>query len=243
QDRAELERICDALQLAAGANHRLCLLVESQVSGQETKLWRLGWQQPVLAYEICPAVSFGMVLRNHTAPALSDRRRLALTFARSLLQLYESPWLSERWDKESLQFFFQTSGDVDMRRPYISTSFDNFPIGSEPPDLNLLHRSRGILQLGLLLIETHTWKPIENFYTEGERTASQPTSNTDLQAAWRVHSSMRDCFGTYLSAISACLSVSWVAVGMRVSLEDAETRSGLYHGVVKPLEMEVSLAD
>lgn len=183
------------------------------------------------------------MLRNYAAPPLTDRRRLALVFARSLLQLHESPWLSEQWDKQRMQFFFKGTGDLDIRRPFISTPFDQFPSGSEPPDLSRFHRNPGILKLGILLIEAHKWKPLETFYTPDDLKDGHPTPNTDLQVARRILRTMDDCFATYQTAVDACLSVPWVACGARVSLEDDETRNGMYTDVVEPLEKEVSLGD
>ena len=226
-----------------GENYRLSLLVESEDS-DALRTWRLRWQPPLLEYsEKTPAVCFEAVLSNYAAPPLIDQRRLALVFARSLLQLYESPWLSERWDKRRLHFFFQATGELDIRRPYLSTPLDQLPTGSEPPDLDRFHRNPGILKLGVLLIEVHKWKPLETFYLPDDLAGGQPTPNTELQVARRVLKGMNDCFGTYLSAIDACLSVPWVPSGSRVSLEDAETRGGLYTDVVKPLESEVALGE
>ena len=239
----KLEKICEVSRLSAGTDHRLSLLVESE-DPDALRIWRLSWQQPLLAYsERNPAVCFETLLANHGAPPLISRRRLALVFARSLLQLYENPWLSERWDKQRLYFFFHASGELDIRRPYLSTPFNPLPSGPEPPDLDRFHRNPGILKLGILLIETHTWRPLESFYEQEDLAGSKPTPNTELQVAKRVLKSMDDCFGTYLSAIDACLSVPWVPSGSRVSLDDAETRSGLYTDVVKPLESEVSLGE
>ncbi len=54
---------------------------------------------------------------------------------------------------------------------------------------------------------------------------------------------MADCFPTYRGAIEACLAVPCARCGSRVSLEDNETRDGMYADVVAPLEKEVSLGD
>lgn len=182
-----------------------------------------------------------MVLKNTEEPPLLERRRLALVMAYSVLQLHESPWLSDRWSKERMHFFSTKSG-VDLRHPYMSVSFDQFPSGGEPPDLNCFHGNAGILRLGILLIEIHLWSPIGEFYTPEDR--ARLTPNTELHVARRVaRSSMPDCSQEYRDAIDACLKVPWVPSGYRVSLEDPETQTGIFGDVVQPLEREVRFGE
>ena len=168
-------------------------------------------------------------------------RRLALVMAYSVLPVHESPWLSDRWSKERMHFFSTKSG-VDLRHPYMSVSFDQFPSGGEPPDLNCFHGNAGILRLGILLIEIHLWSPIGEFYTPEDR--ARLTPNTELHVARRVaRSSMPDCSQEYRDAIDACLKVPWVPSGYRVSLEDPETQTGIFGDVVQPLEREVRFGE
>ena len=237
-----MDKICDAIRDASNADHCLQLLVEDLELTQ--RMWRLNWRESQLNYmQAKPAASLDMLLQSCAAPSLVERRRLALVLACSLLQLHESPWLSEQWDKNRLHFFYTATGGLDLRRPYISISFDQFPSAGEPPNLDRFHRNPGILKLGILLIEVHKWKPLESFRSPGDLAGGRPTPNTDLQVARRVVKTLDDCFPTYQGAIEACLGVPWVHSGSRVSLEDPETRNGLYGDVVEPLEREVALGD
>lgn len=188
-----------------------------------------------------PAISFE-ALMSQSKPSLIERRRLALTFAYSLMQLHESPWLSGQWDKKRVHFFRMASGYPDLERPFLSASFDQFPQGPEPVYLDHFHRNSGILRLGILLIEVHNWKSLERFIDDSDLIDGQPTPNTELEVARRVLNTLKgDCFETYTSAIEACLSVPWVSCMSRVSLDDPETWSGVYRDIVEPLEKEVNL--
>jgi len=181
------------------------------------------------------------MLQNYNKPSLIARRKLALIFAYSLIQLHESPWLSRQWNKDRIYFFYASTGGLDLRRPYISTDFEPFPLGREKPDLDRFHRHLGLLKLGILLIEAHTWKPIESFRVESDLKDGEPTPNTDMGVARRVLGVLDDCFPTYQGAIEACIRVPWVSGGSRVSLEDLVMWNGVYRDIVEPLEREVAL--
>ena len=211
---------------------------------QTQRLWRLSWREPLLNYlpEKRPD-SLGILLEGYAAPSLVKRRRLALLFARSLLQLHESPWLSDKWNNGRIHFYYIGADVPDLERPYISTAFDDLPAGFEPPDLDCFHKNPGILRLGILLIEIHKWRPLKTFQTTDDLVEGKRTLNTDLLIARRVLKTMDDCYLTYTKAIGACLRVPWVLSGSRVSLEDEETRAGLQSDVIQPLEKEVALGD
>lgn len=94
------------------------------------------------------------------------------------------------------------------------------------------------------MIEVHKWQSLEGFRDGSDLIDGQPTPNTDMEVAKRVLSTLRgDCFDTYMSAIEACLNVSWVPPASWVSLDDRETLSGMYCRIIKPLEKEVHLGN
>lgn len=190
--------------------------------------------------ETKPAVTFETMLESYTAPSLIEMRRLALIFACSLMQLHESPWLSENWNKDCIHFLFHSSNGIDLRRPYLSASFDEFPSRGELPDLNRFHKNIGILRLGILLVEVHKWKPLESFGGEKDLNNGMPTPNTDMLVAKRVLSSLDDCFQTYRGAIESCLNMPWASGSSTVSLQDPETGNGVCHGIIEPLKQEVA---
>jgi len=156
--------------------------------------------------------------------------------------LHESPWLSSQWDKDYINFFFTDQGSLDLERPFLSTSFDTFPSGSELIDPHCFYPNLGILKLGILLIEVHKWEHIENFRTPADLLNGSVTVNTDMQVAERVLTAMKDCYETYRGAIDMCLKADWTSAGSRVSLEDLDTWNGVYRDIIQLLEIEIKMA-
>lgn len=230
--------------MTAGMNstkYGMQLLVEDSELSQ--RMWRLNVREAQIQYpEAAPAVSFEALLRSRSMPSLAERRRLALTFAYSLMQLHESPWLSDQWEGKRVHFFYTATGGLDLGRPFLSATFDQFPRGPEPADLDRFHRNLGILRLGILLIEIHKWKSLDSFRREDDLKDGQPTPNTDMEVARRVLKTLEyDCFATYTTPIEACLSLPWVSSVSKVSLDDPKTWHGVYRSIIKPLETEVHM--
>lgn len=217
------------------------LLVEDSDMSQEHRVWRLQHREPQLPYPDA-AVSFQDALKKDS-PTLIEKRRLALTFAYSLMQLHESPWFSSQWESHRMHFLPTGSpnGEVNLEKPFLSASFDHVPQGPEPVGQGCFHRNSGILRLGILLIEIHKWQSLDTLRVEDDLKDGQPTPNTDMEVAARVLEKLQsECSETYIYAIKACLSVSWVPPTWRVSLDDPVTLSAMYCNIIKPLEDEVN---
>ncbi|RPA71268.1 hypothetical protein BJ508DRAFT_101832 [Ascobolus immersus RN42] len=182
-------------------------------------------------------------LFNDPPPELAKRRQIALTLAYSLFQLYESPFLSKHWDKAQIQFFADNSGIIDFERPYIDASIDRLLQEEEAPIADLLHKSLGILRLGILLIEVYLWKPIEDFVQDSDLIAGTATVNSFLSVASRIL--RRNKLGvdgeSYRSSVEACLWTDWETTEETISLQHKETRDGVYQKIIRPLEWEVEL--
>ncbi|RPA71267.1 hypothetical protein BJ508DRAFT_232369 [Ascobolus immersus RN42] len=164
-------------------------------------------------------------LFNLPRPEISKQRKLALTLtlAYSLLQLYEGSWLGSVWDKDHIQFYRDSYGVVDLGRPYIEAAFDQDACSASTSldDPELHHLSPGLLSLGILLIEVHRWKPIEDFRQVTDLIDGEVTVNTDMLV------------------VDACLHVPWAKA--RVSLEDQGARDCIYRTIIEPLQSEVNL--
>ena len=239
--KEELKILCDAIQNSQHSDGSLQLLVEDFEIRQQ--IWQLNWKPSRFKYlQTKSAISFEMLLQSCAKPSLITRRKLAKVFAYSLFQLHESPWLSSQWDKDHIHFFYTDQGNLDLERPFLSTSFDQFSLGPEPLNPHCFHPNLGLLKLSILLIEVHKWQPIESFRCPTDLNNGVPTANTDMQVAERVLSLMDDCYETYQGAIRECLNADWATAGSRVSLEDLDTWNSVYKDVIEPLEIETKLA-
>ncbi|KAI9737417.1 MAG: hypothetical protein M1834_009571 [Cirrosporium novae-zelandiae] len=236
-ERSLLGRICDAIGCRGPTNQCLQILVEDY--GKSQIVWQLlSLPKRLPIFGATQAESLQTILGRSVKFPLATKRRLAVTFAHSLLQLHESYWLSKEWNKNHIFFFYGASGTLDFQRPYLSTVFtEDTAANKQSVDLSRFHRSPSILALGILLIEIHTERLIESFRTGAEQ--QEANGNTDWLVANRVVKRLEDCSLSYRDAIQACLDTPWIPAGQRVSLEDAATRAGLYQDVIEPLENEL----
>lgn len=233
-----LQRICDTVEHKGPIDQCLQLLVED--TGNDQILWQLrSIPKRLPKSRVAEAESLQTVLATSTKLPLVTKRRLAVIFAHSLLQLHESFWKNKEWNKNYIFFFYGIDGALDFQRPYLSTAFDTAIDEKKLPlNLNRFHRNPSILALAILLIELHTGKLIETFRTDVE--TQEVNTNTDWLVANRVVKTLEDCSLGYRDAIQSCLDTPWVSAGQRVTLEDVGTRAGLYHDVIKPLEDELA---
>ncbi|RPA81005.1 hypothetical protein BJ508DRAFT_415033 [Ascobolus immersus RN42] len=235
-----LKTICEAVRMVRGRDLAFQLHIwdhdDVQVVERPKVCSRLLKYQQVLPGRL----SFKEVLRTEKKPSLAMRIKLASTFARSLLQLYESPWSSSRWDKDHLTFFFTEYGKPDLDRPYLSTTFDKSSLQGDVVDPSLVHSNIGILKLGILLIEVYKWKPIEHYRQPGDMNQDgTPNANTDIWVAFRMLDKMEGSLQGYFDSVFGCLNLPWKQPGARVSLEDESTRDGFYRVVLQPLQGEL----
>ncbi|KAF7874883.1 hypothetical protein EAF04_002057 [Stromatinia cepivora] len=238
-DRSLLQRICDTVGCRGPVDQCLQLLVEDTGNGE--MLWQLRSTPKRLPKSgLSQAESLQAVLEKSIKLPLVTKRRLAVIFAHSLLQLHESYWKNKEWNINHIFFFYEISGTLDFQRPYLSTIFDPALNGKQPHlDLNRFHRNPSILALGILLIELQTGRLIETFRTDVEK--QDVNANTDWLVANRVVKiQLEDCSLGYRDAIQSCLDTPWVPAGQRVNLEDVATRAGVYQDVIKPLEDELT---
>ncbi|QSZ30702.1 hypothetical protein DSL72_000260 [Monilinia vaccinii-corymbosi] len=237
-DRSLLQRICDTVGCGGPIDQCLQLLVED--SGKDQMLWQLrSIPKRLPKSRVAEAESLQAVLAKSMKLPLVTKRRLAVVFAHSLLQLHEIYWENKEWNKNHIFFFYDISGDLDFQRPYLSTVPDLAIDEKQTPlNLNRFHRNPSILALGLLLIEIDTGRLIETFRTEVEK--QEVNTNTDWLVANRVVKTLADCSLGYRDAIQSCLDTPWVPAGQRVNLEDVGTRAGVYQDIIKPLEDELT---
>ncbi|KAK4160432.1 hypothetical protein QBC43DRAFT_373104 [Cladorrhinum sp. PSN259] len=262
----DFDGICNQFSLKGFSNRRLCLLVDgaTQPSDPSTQashsVKQLQWDGlEHRAWKKNLPLSFQEILEAGK-PSLLERRKLALTFARSLLQMHESPWLSDQWDKSRIHFYY-TEGikgqtrEYHLQQPYMSTSFASF--GSQKLETDILkppmlHRNPGILKLALLLMEINQWASIESPgpgtscsppISRAERPARVNDCVVAVEEAFEAmdKSGGRECSKAYRQAIKDCIEINWAAVvgGGRVSLNDQEVWQRVCDRIIKPLEKEV----
>jgi hypothetical protein len=171
---------------------------------------------------------------------LKESRILAVVLAHAILHYCESPWLSNNWNKEHVNFFATTMGP-DLMRPYLVTQFEPLSETAEEASGNMYsHPSPALLSLGILLLELYMAKPIESLWEEDDMENGMEGINTNWITAEKLLEKMGDdLYEGYRSAIQACLNVDYVGTEDSFSLDDEGFRKLVYERVVVPLEDEL----
>lgn len=181
-------------------------------------------------------ISLGELLESSTKLDPSEKRRLALIFAESLLLYHDSHWLLDGWRKKDIHFFFRAEDEPDIDHPFLSAQFSNTTDAGDATKNITNHGNVNILALGVLLIEIFNERPIEKWRTNKEKYSLSRT--TLWMVADRVvkrmdHSPSR-------KAIEACLDLNWVPLGSSARLENPEIQKGLFQNVITPIKQELA---
>ncbi|THX45471.1 hypothetical protein D6D08_10396 [Aureobasidium pullulans] len=101
--------------------------------------------------------------------SLSRRKRfeIAAAAAWATLLLYDTPWLTDTWDKAGLYFFLEknTTNNIFAANPCISTEVNNAT--STRRFQNKLIRNEAVFALGILLIELCLNRPFDELSKQG----------------------------------------------------------------------------
>jgi hypothetical protein len=191
--------------------------------------------------------SLASLLRGERRFRPKEKRILSVILANSLLHFCESPWLSTEWSKEHISFFPSSKkGDLDIRRPYLSTNFQNMIPEDEENALFRIHPNPSVLALGILLLEIELNLPIEDERgVEDHDEDGKPNVNTDYFAALRLFESNKsdDIYRNHRQAVYACLNCNFYEEEtMEPSLDKPEFRQAVYDNIVRPLEQELHTA-
>ena len=192
---------------------------------------------------------------------LSGRQRLsiAVILAHTVLQLHDSPWLSESWSKNDI-WFFSSGVDCHKRpniaRPYISRSFkarsdqntstSEEVLVAQTDQYSHLIINKTLFALGILLIELALNKPLEELRTDvmsSEPSASNRSYTTidTYQVAISLIDRVYDEQGTqYGYVVQRCLRCEFSFQDSMKRLELEEFRAAVYEGVLVPLEEDLN---
>lgn len=190
--------------------------------------------------------SLASLLRGERKFRPKEKRILSVILANSLLHFCESPWLSKEWSKDYISFFSSTEkGDLNIRRPYLSTNFQDMNPTDEADTLYRIHPNPSVLALGVLLLEIEMDLPIERKRgAEDLDEDGNPTVNTDYFAALRLFEGISDdIYRHHRQSVSACLYCDFYdEETMEPSLDNPEFRQAVYNNIVWPLEQELHSA-
>ena len=155
----------------------------------------------------------------------SDKRRLALALASSVLGLYQTPWLTQ--DLHSLEIIFlqrpgkSLFGSAFLARPRSTQGLSSASAGHI---LTLVTSNQTLFNLGVLLIELGLGRRVD---VSEFRSISQLTLQVE-----------EECGGRYATAVNGCI---WRGFDCSSSdLEDEQFSAAVYTGVVSVLEEDLN---
>jgi hypothetical protein len=166
-----------------------------------------------------------------------DRYELALLLSSTLLQLNNTPWLSDNWTRDDIYLLKGWSEKPLAKNIYVSKTFAPPQINTPKQidsDLQLL-RNVSVFNLGLALLELTFGHPIEYYETEDDLRNGVRTVMTNRLIAERLIVNIEMYEGKrYSDVVYRCIHCDF---GTRVtSFENDEFRQSFYVGVVVPLE-------
>lgn len=242
QTKEMIDNICELLELAQENNCSLRMQYDGQqlwqVSPKLKRLWGL---------EAGPPVSLGTFLRNAGKMTLKQKRTLAVILAHSMLQYCGSPWMSEDWNKEYIEFFHQTmeshgTAKLDLERPYLSKDFVALRTVRRGSPKFPIHPCPSVLALGILLLEIELGVPIESERSDSDLKDGKVNATTDLFTAYRIlRASYDEMYKSYFNIIQSCLDCKFLAGLGSPSLDDEGIRQAVYDEIVAPLEEELNI--
>ncbi|PVH81336.1 hypothetical protein DL98DRAFT_458239 [Cadophora sp. DSE1049] len=183
---------------------------------------------------------------------LSRRQRvgLAVSLASAVLQLYESPWMDELWDKRDIQFMFNrfdTERHPALSNPYVSRHFQPLQVASNIATRDsaltnsVLNRSvinKSLFALGIVLIELCLNKPFEYLRTTTSGTSLDQSPNIldDYDIANKAISDVYQEGGDdYGYVVQRCLRCEFQGQDSLKKLDVLKFRGLVYEGVLGPL--------
>jgi hypothetical protein len=256
--------ICSTLAPEQAAKSCLCFLIDdkNRLLGVSScrKTWTMDCTGEIVSLErlLTTQIMSAMPTTADDANRLSMKERLVLAvqLAASLLQLYSTPWLSNRWSKRDISFlktaiFAQSTPDTGQQRPInVSKPFVSQLLVAptrQQADLTTTaltrHPNPTLLDLGILLLELYFGQNIELKRHPDDMSADgQPNSNTDLNTArnWLHESYQLSMSSRYWHATRRCIDVyTFDPMPKNLDLEDAGFREAVYQQVLLPLEEEL----
>ncbi|KAK7930998.1 subtilisin-like protein [Apiospora marii] len=229
-------------EITIKAQSQLAFAVSEQGLELETKPLSLSRQYLLRL----PSISLADLLR---ATDLAPKLRLLLSYilAKAVWQFYDTMWMGQAWNKDTLHFMFEKSDNcpkaVWVNEPFLNHDFDTDNI-SQDDDTLRIHQFPKILALGIMMMEIELGIDIED-----KRSADcinddgSPVINADLTTALGVFNNdlqaKTDVMGPLKKAIEVCiLPTSFDQYQDNID----SIRESLLQRVVRPIEQFYMIA-
>lgn len=167
-------------------------------------------------------------------PTYKQRLRLAVLIAKSVLQFYKTPWLTEMPSNRDI-FFIQNGGFSHYDQPFLMAKSEK----SEGKSKTIsLIQNPTLLAIGVLLIELHRGQTIESLQIPDEVLGDDHHPLSLYMTARRLLGEVSQASSNYGSAVRRCIDGEFQK--KHLNLENEDVRHDVYCGVVALLEEDLN---
>ncbi|THV67105.1 hypothetical protein D6D28_07758 [Aureobasidium pullulans] len=175
--------------------------------------------------------------------SLSRRKRfeIAAAAAWATLLLYDTPWLTDTWDKAGLYFFLEknTTNNIFAANPCISTEVNKAT--STRRFQSKLIRNEAVFALGILLIELCLNRPFDELSKQG----STGTGSNSIMEDYEMPNILLDqvfldAGDLYGDACRLCIRFEFPGRDVTKNFRHEKFRQDFYNEVVAPIQATFS---
>lgn len=239
----EIQNLCHAISTLQPSSQKCIGYLENEKK-QRHGIYLL--ESPVICSEQWSAFSLRDVLcrpsRVRTNLTQNDKLRLAVHIASSVLQLYKTPWLNERWSKDDVLFIHRPWARSLYDHPFVSHEFssseDTEGCTVAPPSTHRIIRNQTLFTLGVLLIELWYGRSIEELEIAEDHDCQGTPGITWCTADRLVDEIEYQAGKRYSDAVRRCVRCDFDRRDM--SLDSEGFQEAVYNGVVALLEKDLN---
>ena len=240
QSGMKIDRLCETLR---HPQDKLCCLgyLEAQQMWHHQILNASTWTQ---VSDQRQATTLKEALYRRNAPlATTDKYRLALSLASSLVQLHSTPWLGRSLDLNDVRLISSSGASTTTGTLYISRIFDAISCSQTPPTSKALIKNEGVFALGVALLELSYGQSLLSLKTEEDPDPIAGMSIfTTYSIACRLVEELEYREGhKYASATKRCILFRFDTTNS-ISLDDVIFQQLFFQGVVEPLQQVYDFA-
>ncbi|THW57596.1 hypothetical protein D6D20_07836 [Aureobasidium pullulans] len=174
---------------------------------------------------------------------LSRRKRfeIAAAAAWATLLLYDTPWLTDTWDKAGLYFFLEknTTNNIFAANPCISTEVNKAT--STRRFQSKLIRNEAVFALGILLIELCLNRPFDELSKQGSTGTGSNSIMEDYEMAnILLDQVFLDAGDLYGDACRLCIRFEFPGRDVTKNFRHEKFRQDFYNEVVAPIQATFS---
>ncbi|KAJ5176078.1 uncharacterized protein N7482_001955 [Penicillium canariense] len=231
----EISNLCSVIQSPVDSKDWLGYLANNHGCRHRLRIFSLN--PPPKASQTIQTICLTEVL-GHPEFRQEHRCRLGLKLASSVMQLHETQWLTNHWNKSDISFTRDSTGRIDFNNPLIRRTFGSKTntepfLASRVPQIRADGSIPCLFSLGIVLLELSYRQTFESLKDPKENLL--PPEYADLVTGRRLVNSI-DCSPNFKKVMKRCISGLDPAFD---SLAEDSLRDEVEEKIVQPLEEDL----